>query len=318
MKKKQYFLVSLLIFLGVLGYFGLLLFPLGGTETEYSFKRLGETGWYLGIAQPLSLIRSKIFGQAVINLAIILMVSFLLFCLYMYARLKKDKEMAAREAKLEKLEMVGQLAAGIAHEIRNPLTSVKGFLQLMQAAPDKIENRDYIEIMLEEVNRIEQITNEFLSLARPTVARVSDFDLNALLVSTYQFLQSHAFMHKVEMRLDLDENLPKISGDAGQMKQVAINLIKNAIEACRSGGKVTISTERRGSNVQVSIIDNGKGIPPEILDKLGTPFLTTKETGTGLGITVCFRIIQNLGGSIQVKTQPEEGTTFTILLPAAN
>lgn len=281
MKKKQYFLVSLLIFFGVIGYFGL--------------------------DKNLVMFRT-----------VVLITGLLLFWLYMYARLKKDREMVAREAKLEKLEVVGQLAAGIAHEIRNPLTSVKGFLQLMQAAPDKIQNREYIEIMLEEVGRIEDITNEFLSLARPTVARVSEFDLNALLRSTYKLLQSHAFMHKVEMKLDLAESLPVICGDPAQMKQVAVNLVKNAIEACRSGGKVTISTGMRGNNVQISIIDNGRGIPPEILTKLGTPFLTTKETGTGLGITVCFRIVQNLGGTIQVETQPEEGTTFTILLPVAN
>lgn len=289
--------------------------PLTGENTVYSFERINAEGWYIVVAQPVRNLLEEIIRQSLMNIAVVIIGCLLLYSLHRYSELKEGRVWSEREAQLEKLQAVGQLAAGIAHEIRNPLTTVKGFLQLMQCSPGKEQNLDYLGIMLEEINSIEQITHEFLSLAKPSVPKITVFNLNDLLRNVEVLLQTHAIMQNVKLNLELDESLPRVAGDDGQIKQVVINLVKNAVEACVQGGVVTLTSGRGDNGVEIGVKDNGQGIAPDILAKLGTPFFTTKEAGSGLGLVVCFRVVHNLGGAIVVTSEPGEGTNFLLQLP---
>ncbi|ARU63976.1 histidine kinase [Tumebacillus avium] len=229
-------------------------------------------------------------------------------------------EQKKTEELLRKSEMhsaVGQLAAGIAHEIRNPLTSLKGFLQLIQAEGEK--NEAYIKIMLSEFTRIETIINELLLLSKPHVLNFKSEDALVILHDVLTLFESQALLNQVTMHRSLTTVLPEIYCVDNQIKQVLINLLKNAIEAMPSGGNIYVSaTQHSDSAVLISIEDEGVGIPEEKIQRLGEPFFTTKETGTGLGMMVSNKIIENHNGSITVTSKVDVGTKVEILLPVAN
>ncbi|WP_258881688.1 sensor histidine kinase [Paenibacillus sp. sptzw28] len=214
----------------------------------------------------------------------------------------------------EKLTTVGQLAAGVAHEIRNPLTTLRGFLQL-QLETNKLNTR-HIDIMLSELDRINLIVSEFLILAKPQASRFEEKDVRFILGDVISLLDSQAHLCDVvfETRFSIEPCL--ISCEENQLKQVFINVLKNAIEAMPSGGRVQIHVDCKGDqHVSVSIIDEGIGIPEDMISKLGDPFFTGKETGTGLGIMVSQRIIQSHQGTMDIKSKVNEGTKVTIRLP---
>lgn len=215
--------------------------------------------------------------------------------------------------KSDKLTAVGQLAAGVAHEIRNPLTSLKGFLQLM-ASENKTQHR-YIQIMSDELRRIELIVSELLVLAKPQVARFSERDLQSKLTDVTTLLSAQAMMSNVEIILELEPNLPPIRCEQNQIKQVFINLIRNAIEAMPEGGRVFVKGRRIGDSVEVQVMDEGSGIPPELIRRLGDPFYTTKENGTGLGLMVSHKIIAAHQGTLNIESEVGQGTTVTVTLP---
>jgi PAS domain S-box-containing protein len=214
--------------------------------------------------------------------------------------------------KSEKLTTAGQLAAGIAHEIRNPLTAIKGFLQMIKSGQQKDV---YIEIMSEELKRIESILSELLMLAKPQEVAFKPVKIEHLLADTISILDTQAIMKNIVITLTvIDRNLV-INCDVNQIKQVFINLIKNAIEALPNGGKVELKLEKEGDFVVIHVIDNGYGIPEEKLHQLGQPFYSTKEEGTGLGLMVSFNIVQNHQGTVEVSSKLNAGTTFTLKLP---
>lgn len=218
----------------------------------------------------------------------------------------------------EKLSVVGQLAAGVAHEIRNPLTALKGFTQLLHQNAD--ENRKYFEIMLTELERINYIVGEFMVLSKPhNQQQLQDHDIHVILMSIIPILESQAILHNVIIRVDPVQDLPRVKCDANQIKQVLINLMKNAIEAMPDGGTVTVRFENDllSGELVMYIEDQGEGMPPELLERLGEPFLTTKEKGTGLGLMVCFKIIQAHGGSLSFGSTPGQGTSVKLVLPAS-
>ncbi|MFK2824798.1 PAS domain S-box protein [Bacillus sp. B190/17] len=226
----------------------------------------------------------------------------------------KKREMMIR--KWDKLNAVGQLAAGIAHEIRNPLTSVKGFMQLLAQET----NHKYTNIMLLELERIEFIMNEFLMLAKPhQEMRLELSAIHKVLQEVVEFMEPEALLHNVEVHTSFCERSPLVYCEPKQIKQVIINLIKNAIEAMPGGGSIYITTSVT-SNKQISIEvrDEGTGIPKERLERLGEPFYSNKEKGTGLGLMMCYKIMENHQGTIHFVSTEGEGTTAFVLLPLAN
>ncbi|GIN91221.1 hypothetical protein J6TS1_07360 [Siminovitchia terrae] len=223
---------------------------------------------------------------------------------------KKAEEIMHRT---EKLSVVGQLAAGIAHEIRNPLTAIKGFTQLLK----KEDHNDYLEVMLNELERIEDIVSDLLILAKPQPSKLEEVDIGILLEDTVDLFRSEAILHNVEIKLDIDLGDSLIKGESNKLKQVFINLLKNAIEAMPNGGGITVSAIRTSNGeIMTKVKDEGMGIPEERIPNLGEPFYSTKEKGTGLGLMICNRIIKNHGGTISIESKINEGTTISVILPA--
>ena len=214
----------------------------------------------------------------------------------------------------EKLTTVGQLAAGVAHEIRNPLTTLKGFLQL-QLQSKKL-NLSHVSLMLSELDRINLIVGEFLILAKPQAIKFVTKDVRDVMQDVLLFLNSEAHLHNIVFRTVITEEPCLISCEENQLKQVFINLLKNAIEAMPGGGPVHISIQRKSTSIAISITDEGIGIPEEMISKIGDPFFTGKETGTGLGIMVSQRIINSHQGTLDIQSQVNVGTSVKLTLPA--
>ncbi|WP_409344119.1 PAS domain S-box protein [Paenibacillus sp. MBLB4367] len=221
--------------------------------------------------------------------------------------------------KSEKLSIVGQLAAGIAHEIRNPLTSLKGFLQLFRSKLGKEKKyEDYFSIMFNEFSRIEEIVGEFLILAKPQPKSFKPMPIDLLLRDIVKLLDIQAILNNVQIFTDVEAGLPPICCDENQLKQVFVNILKNAIEAMPYGGMIMVSARRNDSGeLSLRFTDQGPGIAKGQLAKLGEPFYTTKEGGTGLGLMICHRIIESHQGSISISSEVGQGTTVEIVLPPA-
>lgn len=224
---------------------------------------------------------------------------------------RKKAEDALRKA--DTLSIAGNLAAGVAHEIRNPLTVIKGFIQMSKES--ETDCSPYASIMLSEVDRIEFIISEFLMLAKPQHVQFQLNSLPEIATHTITLFETQAIMNKVQIISRFAPDLPSVRCEANQMKQVFMNLLKNALESMPDGGHIYVEIDRHNDkNARVRITDEGIGIPPEKLEKLGEPFYTTKEKGTGLGLMVSYNIIKNHRGDIVVYSQPGR-TTFEIYLP---
>jgi PAS domain S-box-containing protein len=213
----------------------------------------------------------------------------------------------------DKLSAIGQLAAGVAHEIRNPLTTLKGFTQLIKSK----YNEPYCAIMLEELDRINLIVNEFMLLSKPQIANMKQNNLKMLMDNVIILLEAQAIFNNVQIISELEEHIPPIFCDENQLKQVFINIMRNAIEAMSNGGNLIIQSQVSSSKVLLRFIDQGDGIPPEQILKLGQPFFTTKEKGTGLGLMVCYNIIEAHKGTIYIESEQSRGTTVNITFPQA-
>lgn len=217
--------------------------------------------------------------------------------------------------KTEKLAVLGELAAGIAHEIRNPLTTLRGFVQLLQAQSEH-QNSFYMEIMLSEINRINEIVGEFLVLAKPTTANHVTKDIRLILQQVIMLMEMDCTLHNITIAHTFDCEQYLVECEENHLKQVFINIIKNAIEAMPNGGKVTIDvTCCNDEFIRIRIKDSGCGISEERIRSIGEPFYTTKEKGTGLGLMVSYKIIYNHRGKVEIYSKENEGTTVEIFLP---
>ncbi|MDF2658734.1 MAG: two-component sensor histidine kinase [Paenibacillus sp.] len=223
---------------------------------------------------------------------------------------KKSEELLRNS---DRLAVMGQLAAGLAHEIRNPLTALKGFIQLLQSSPK--ENKSYYPIMLTELDRINLILNEFLLLSKPRPTLFGDTDIRVVIRHVVTLLDTQAILSKVRIVIVEKEDLPVIRCDENQMKQVFVNVLKNAIEAMPDGGEVTVTTLLSEQDVVVRVQDEGDGISDELISRIGQPFFTTKDKGTGLGLMVCNNIMENHGGRLTIRSVPGKGTTVEVELP---
>jgi two-component system sporulation sensor kinase A len=214
----------------------------------------------------------------------------------------------------EKLSLVGELAAGIAHEIRNPLTSLRGFMQMYVKEDKEGTKKLRNEVMLSEIDRINEIVSELLVLAKPSNEAFELRDLAPILNHVTRLFEGQANLHNVQIKIELDDNLSSIQCQRS-INQVFINVLKNAIESMPKGGEVTIQAKQKNDKIHIRIKDEGYGIPQEEITKIGNPFFTTKETGTGLGLMVSMRIIQNHNGTIRIESEVGKGTMVEVVLP---
>jgi len=227
----------------------------------------------------------------------------------------EKRELEEQLRKSDTLNVVGELAAGIAHEIRNPMTALKGFIQLLEGSV-KDDFSMYFNVITSELSRIESIITEFLILARPQAIKFSEKDLSIIMKETTELLNAQAILVNVQMILDIEDNLPLIYCEPNQLKQVFINVLKNAIEVMPNGGQIDVKIKQKDEdNLLVSITDRGSGISEDKIKRLGQPFYTTKERGTGLGLMVSYKIIEEHQGQVDVESEEGKGTTFHIMLP---
>ncbi|UAT29777.1 PAS domain S-box protein [Bacillus badius] len=212
-------------------------------------------------------------------------------------------------ARLDRLYLVGEMAAGIAHEIRNPMTTVRGFLELSKSDPEHLMIK-YVDLMLGELDRANSIITEFLNLAKNKVSDKKRQYLNPVIEGLYPLIQAEALMNDKFVSLQLDE-CPELYLDEKEISQLILNLSLNGLEAMSSGGKLTLKTYTEKGAVVLEVQDEGAGIKPEFLETIGTPFFTTKDTGTGLGLAICYSVAERHQAVIDLKTS-EQGTTFFI------
>ncbi|ART75516.1 sporulation kinase [Sutcliffiella horikoshii] len=215
----------------------------------------------------------------------------------------------------EKLKVVSELAASVAHEVRNPMTSTRGFLQLM-SQDDNLNGsqKRYIDISIEELDRAQSIIQDYLSLAKPNKLGMDRINVSKELEQVVQLMSTYTTLNNTSIRHEIEDEL-YIKANKDEMKQVLINLIKNGIEAIDKDGTVTVKASSRRGMVLIEVMDDGVGMTPQQVERLGTPFYSTKDKGTGIGLTISFQIIELLQGKIEVTSEVGKGSIFTIKLP---
>lgn len=216
----------------------------------------------------------------------------------------------------EKMNAIGQLAASVAHEIRNPMTVVKGFLQLFQNKGKLSEEElSYIKLMVDEINRAEGIINDYLSLAKPDLGSKEHVMLSEFSAHIIDLMNGYALMvSNIHLRFELDFDLD-IYINTSEVKQVLINIMKNGIEAMKDGGELTLSIQKEGEYLVFLIADTGIGMSDEQIGRLGTAFYSLKDKGTGIGLMVCYQVIERMNGKIEVESEKDKGTTFRVYVP---
>ncbi|MGH1323985.1 ATP-binding protein [Bacillus pretiosus] len=226
---------------------------------------------------------------------------------------KKTEELLNKS---DTLAAIGQLAAGVAHEVRNPLTVIKGFIQLFQI--NKEDQEKYFDLMLSEIERIEAILQEFLSIAKTDEINTEQRNIYQIYNNVVSLMNTKAIMTNIQVELYADNKDISIECSENQLKQVFINILQNSIEAMPDGGKITIHIkEINDEGVIIHVIDEGIGIPEDRIKRLGEPFYSTKEKGTGIGLMLSYKIIESHQGNISIMSEVGVGTTVTIYLPKA-
>lgn len=215
--------------------------------------------------------------------------------------------------KLDRLKHVSHLAAGISHEVRNPLTTVKGFLQVMRAKEKYAEDTQVLDMLVEELNRANDIISDFLSLTKVQEKQLVRGNLVNVIDRLSPLLESDAFLSRKNLVIRRNP-VADILLYSKEIKQLILNLVRNAMEATPAGGSVRIETFQTSRSVGITVADEGPGIPREIVEKLGTPFLTTKSNGTGVGLAICYDIAQRHRAVIDVETG-SRGTVFKVASP---
>ncbi|VBB05262.1 Hypothetical protein LUCI_0469 [Lucifera butyrica] len=289
--------------------------PVERMEKLYVYSAVNNADWRVVMAIPVRSVYWAIWQKSAPGIAVLSLILLSVFLLMRILWQAAGHEKELERQRLERMDSVNQLAAGLAHEIRNPLTSIKGFIQLMQLRKGQVPSASHLELILSEIDRIEHLVNEFRQLARP-VKKLSlqPVDLDQILQDVTLFMQSQAINKNAVLDYQ-SQGSCMVLGDANQLKQVWINLLRNAVEAIPKGGYIQVTLLAAGEEAVVIVRDNGAGIAPDALKKLGTPFFTTKEKGTGLGLSVCYAIIHEHRGRIQVESSLGQGTAFIVRLP---
>ena len=234
--------------------------------------------------------------------------------------LSEIKQLEEKVRRSEKLAAIGKLAAGVAHEIRNPLSSIRGFAQYLQRSlKDHPQEQEYAETMVSEVDRINAVVSDLLSIARPIEAELSPTDVTELIEHSIRLVQADARSRNVNIELNISD-LSKIPLDSNQMTQAILNLLLNALQAVNSGGRIEVGAELDPSvsRLKIWVEDNGSGITADQKDKIFDPFFTTREKGTGLGLAIVHKIVENHNGEIHLESPPpgeKKGTRITLSIP---
>jgi two-component system sensor histidine kinase PilS (NtrC family) len=229
------------------------------------------------------------------------------------------KRLEVHARRTERLATVGQLAAGVAHEIRNPMAAISGSIELLRQSPQASEeDRALMSIVHREVQRLNVLIGDLLDYANPRPKQTVDFDLGSLVKETVQVARGDQNFADIELAVTVDEPLP-VHADPAKLRQVVWNLVRNAAEAAESGGKHVHVEARRAADggATVTVGDDGPGIPEQLLGHIFDPFVTTKQKGTGLGLATCHAIVAEHGGRIDVETVPGKGTKMVVSIPAA-
>ncbi|MDE3838318.1 two-component sensor histidine kinase [Bacillus methanolicus] len=258
---------------------------------------------------------SSILPKMIEFLIGILILFHVLFLLVKYILLKRQaaKEKAQNEA--QKLELVGTLAAGTAHEIRNPLTGIKGLIQLLSEKYKDEKDQYYFSVINKEIKRINEIVSEFLILGKPTAQILEVLDLRNIFIELNPIILSEANLYNVRYYCLLPPEPVLVKCTKDQIKQVVLNLTKNAFESMPDGGILKIELKIENRSCMIEVTDTGIGIAEEELSKIFDPFYTSKDTGTGLGLVICKRIVESFGGTIQILSNKQQGTKAVITLP---
>lgn len=213
--------------------------------------------------------------------------------------------------RLEELNLVGKIAGSVAHEVRNPLTVVRGHLQLLGWDANLKKYEEQLDTMIMEIDRAVEILSELLYMSRPSKPKMERQNINDIMNKLIQLLNAEALVNLHEVVYELEE-VPDVMLDKKRFRQVVLNLVNNGFQAMEDHSKIIIRTYAQDGKVFFSVRDHGKGIPPEVMKKLGSPFLTTKPNGTGLGLAACYNIIAEHKAKMEVDTGPQ-GTTFTVV-----
>ncbi|RHW41663.1 GHKL domain-containing protein [Neobacillus notoginsengisoli] len=273
--------------------------------------------WIITLSRVIWLIQSGHSGQiSIIFIFSLIAWGTLLSVIFIFENLKKQVELEHKVKLAERYDVIGQLAASVAHEVRNPMTAVRGFLQLMKSDDNLTDaQRRYMDISIEELNHSQAILSEYLSLAKPANTEIAMIDLKLELNKIIELMKSYTNLQAISISSQMEENL-FIKADSSEIKQVFVNLLKNSIEAIGQKGEIHVTGFKKGNWVFIEIADTGSGMSEEQLKYLGTPFYSTKEKGTGVGLSVSYKIIHSIKGNIKVESRRGEGTKFIIQLPA--
>ena len=289
---------------------------LDGMDKVFIYTDLDNANWRMIMVMPLTALHARVLSKSLEDAASFFFLAICFGLLYGVWRQAKRHEREREQLRMERMVCVNQLAAGIAHEIRNPLTAIKGFIQLMARRNDRPPRAEHLDIIVDEIGRIDNLISEFQMLARPPKEPCFEkVNICKLLQDITLLMEGQLHSKNATVTVTLPAMGCTTVGDICQLKQVFINLLKNAVEAVPYEGQVIVAIGRQQGMMAITIEDNGNGIPYEVFEKLGTPFFTTKEYGTGLGLSVCYSIVQNHGGRIIVDSQVGKGTIFTVLLP---
>jgi signal transduction histidine kinase len=240
----------------------------------------------------------------------------------------ENSKMFERIRERDRLAVLGEMSAGLAHEIRNPLGAIKGAAQYLDPSSVGEDASQFLKIIIEEADRLNQVVDQFLDYSRPFQAQKDPTDINRIIRQTARLLSTGFNDRDIDVKLELQSDLPLVDANAPQLTQVFINLLNNSMESMPGGGRLVVRTKLRSSGlgswsglrrhtgaVEVQVVDTGRGISPSQQERLFVPFFTTKEHGTGLGLSISQRIIEHHGGEIRVRSKEGEGATFTVVLP---
>jgi len=232
----------------------------------------------------------------------------------------KEKHLLLQIRRSEKLAVVGQLAAGLAHEINNPLGVIRCYAELLEASAAGKQDAEDVQTILHHVDQAQSVLRDLLDFSRPHVSDIGECDLLAFIPSLSELFKAKADRAKAGLFLDLPERLPLIQTDKGMLEQILINLLLNALDAVPAGeGVITLGAREDGNQVRISVTDNGLGINEATAAKIFDPFFTTKSSGTGLGLSVAFGMAREMGGTIEVYNNyargRRRGVTFSLVLP---
>lgn len=265
--------------------------------------------------QRFPYIEQDIVGNLINFIAIQIIIYFIFYLTY--GRIKQQQLYYEQIQQAERLKITGQLAAAVAHEIRNPLTVVKGFLQLYEKDNSFNEDRRRnFSLMIDELNTAEEVISQFLSIAKPDKNKVNEMvNVKVVLQSVTDLLYSYGLLYDNRIELEVTGECIIVANHI-EFKQLFINIIKNAIEASKMGDVVRVTAKKEKQIIDIKVIDRGQGMSEEEVKSLGTPYYSLKSKGTGLGMMVCFHIVEKYKGTIDFQTSPGQGTTVIIRFPS--